>query len=249
MKFNSYVINLDRSPDRLTAIEADAARSGLALIRVPAVDGKAVPAAERRELDEAGFRRSHGKIPMDGEYGCYSSHLQAYEAFLASDADFALILEDDVALSAEVAPVLAEIAAVDDWDVVKLMHHRMPAFRRTRALSGQRALGTAPFGPTGSSAAYLVNRAGAEALRDALVPMRLPFDIALERGWAARIRVRHLRPDLVRVNPATAKSLIGRTKAYRSAQLPAWRRLPTLAFRTRDAGRRLLYALRAPRTP
>ena len=245
VKLNFYVINLDRSPDRLEAIRADAAESGVDLIRVPAVDGKDVPEAERAILDEAGFRRLHGKVPMDGEYGCYRSHLDAFDRFLASDAEAAVIFEDDVRPDARLRPVLDEILAVDDWDVVKLMHHRMPAFRVTRRLSGGRALGTALFGPTGSSACYLVNRRGAAALREALVPMRLPYDVALERGWSSGIRFRHVSPDLVRSNAVTKKSLIGGRKKYLKAQLPAWKRLQTLAFRTSELFRRALYAARA----
>jgi glycosyl transferase family 25 len=246
LKIAYYVINLDRSPDRLAAISADAAGSGLQLQRVPAVDGARVPAEERRRiLDEAGFRRLHGKIPMDGEYGCYASHLDAFEEFLAGDADAAVIFEDDVRPTRDFLPVVEAIVAIDDWDLVKLMHHRMPALRSRRSLGGGRELGLAWFGPTGSSACYLINRRAAEVLRQHLVPMRLPYDVALERGWALGLRVRHVRPDLVSSNAATKKSLIGGTKKYAAARLAPWRRLSTLAFRTSELLRRTFYVARA----
>lgn len=245
LKINYYVINLDRSPERLAAIGADAAAIGIDLIRVKAVDGKAVPPQARDILDERGFRRLHGKIPMDGEYGCYQSHIDAFDAFLASDADIAVIFEDDVRLTPALLPALDRIVAVDDWDVVKLMHHRLPAFRAHRSIGGGHRLGTALFGPTGSSAAYLVNRQGAKALRQRLVPMQLPYDVALERGWALGVRVRHVEPDVVSGNPLTQQSLIGGRKKYAAMKLAPWRRLTTLLFRTAEVVRRARFGLGA----
>lgn len=250
MKIAYYVINLDRSPDRLAAISADAAGIGLDLQRVPAVDGAPVSQAERRHiLDEPGFRRLHGKIPMDGEYGCYASHLAVLDRFLGSDADAAVIFEDDVRPGSDFVPTVVAIAATDDWDLVKLMHHRLPAFRSCRTLGEGRELGLAWFGPTGSSACYLINRRAAQSLRQHLVPMRLPYDVALERGWALGLRVRHVRPDLVTGNVATQKSLIGGTKRYAAARLAPWRRITTLGFRTSELVRRAAYAARASERP
>lgn len=241
MQINHYVINLDRSTDRRAAIEADAERAGLRLIRVPAVDGKTVPPGERVLLDEAGFRRVHGKRPLDGEFGCYASHIAALDLFLSSDADAALILEDDVRFKPGFAAALDAVAAVPDFDLVKLAHHRRPAIRELRRVGGHR-LGRAVFGPTGSSAAYLVTRAGAARLRSALVPMRLPYDVALERAWASGVRILHAVPDLVLFNPETSASLTMAGQTYASRKLPPWRRLATLAFRTSDLVRRLAYA-------
>ncbi|KQT61287.1 MULTISPECIES: glycosyltransferase family 25 protein [unclassified Aureimonas] len=247
MKINHYVINLDRSTDRRAAIEADAERAGLRLIRVPAVDGKTVPVAERGLLDAAGFRRLHGKHPMDGEFGCYASHLRALDLFLESDAEAALILEDDVRFKPGFETALDAIAAVPDFDLVKLAHHRRPRIRTLRQAAGHR-LGRAVFGPTGSSAAYLVTRAGATRLRAALDPMRLPYDVALERAWASGLRILHAVPDLVLFNAETSASLTMGGQTYASRKLPPWRRLTTLAFRTKDLVGRLAYAARADRT-
>ena len=199
--------------------------------------------ADRRELDEAAFLRHHGKRPMGGEIGCYMSHLDALRQFVESDAGYAAIFEDDAQLPTELSSAIAEIAAVDDWDLVKLMHHRSGFLRARRQLaSTDRVLGTIAFGPTGSSAAYLVNRAAAQRLLDRLLPMSLPFDVALERGWSMGLRVRHISPDLVRANPSTRKTLIGGPIAYKRHRLPAWRRVPTLFFRTSEAVRRAVYA-------
>lgn len=247
LRINTYVINLDRSPERWQALSADAARCGLTLIRVPAVDGKSVPEAERTLLDVEGFRRDHGKVPMAGEYGCYASHVLAIQRFIDDDADLALILEDDTVPRPDILEALHSIAAVDDWDMAKLKNNRMAGFRADRPIAGGRMLGRAPFGPTGSSAAYLLNRTGAARLLAGLSPMRVPYDIAFERGWAMDLRVRHVTPDLVGINPQTKKSLTRENVRYEEMKLPTRQRLTTLAFRTRDAAQRLAYAMRGGR--
>lgn len=241
MKIRAYVINLDRSPERLEAFRRRADAAHLDFVRVSAVDGKQVPPGERTLLDEAGFLRDHGKHPMAGEYGCYASHVQALNLFLESGDEFALILEDDAALPPDILAFLDEIATRDDWDLVKLTHHRMTHLRPDRLLPGGHALGRATFGPTGSSAAYLIRASAVPRLLKSLLPMRLPYDVALERGWAHGIRVRHVRPDKIKLD-AVAESLTQGEASYRKAKLKPWRRLTTLRFRSIDFVRRLIEA-------
>ncbi|MFD2238584.1 glycosyltransferase family 25 protein [Aureimonas populi] len=246
MKLAAYVINLDRSLDRLAAFSADAKRAELEFTRVAAVDGREIPVTERTLLDEAGFRRDHGKRPMPGEYGCYASHIKVLQLFLEGGADVALILEDDAKVPADLNAQLDDILSRDDWDLVKLTHHRMTHLKAERRLASGRTLGRASFGPTGSSAAYLVKRAAAARLVESLVPMTLPYDVALERGWAHGIRVRHVRPDVVKPNIETGRSLTQEEGNYRRMRLKPWRRLTTLRFRTIDFVRRLAGAWARP---
>ncbi len=86
MRIDFFVINLDRSPERLADIRADMAAEGIDLIRIAGVDGKTIPEAERTLLDEPTFLRRHGKRPVAGEYGCYLSHLKAIDAIAAGEA-------------------------------------------------------------------------------------------------------------------------------------------------------------------
>ncbi|MBB3998809.1 glycosyltransferase family 25 protein [Aureimonas pseudogalii] len=242
MKIDFFVINLDRSPERLSTIRADAAALGIDLIRSPAVDGKTVPPEARHDLDLAGFLRDHGKQPMDGEYGCYVSHLAALRAIAASAADAGVIFEDDIAPQPELLAVLEALGQRDDWDVVRFAHHRQPTKRRLRTLPHGRALYAALFGPTGSAAAYVVRREAAARLANALTPMRLPYDVALERGWATGLRTRDIWPDLVRFGAHSKSSLTQAGRRYGAMKLKPWRRLPTLGFRTLDLVRRAWFA-------
>ncbi|WP_082652263.1 glycosyltransferase family 25 protein [Aureimonas sp. AU12] len=242
MKIDFFVINLDRSPERLASIRADAAALGIDLIRIPAVDGKSVAEADRTLLDRAGFLRQHGKHPMDGEYGCYASHLAALRAIAAGAADAGVVFEDDVHPRAELAPVFEALCDRDDWDVVRFAHHRKASRRLLRRLPEGRGLFVSRFGPTGSAAAYIVRRSAAARLADALTPMRLPFDVALERGWSMGLRTRDVWPDLVGFGAHSKSSLTQAGRRYASMKLKPWQRLPTLGFRTTDLVRRAVFA-------
>ncbi|WP_182084656.1 glycosyltransferase family 25 protein [Aureimonas sp. ME7] len=247
MRIDFFVINLDRSPERLADIRADAAAHGIELIRIAGVDGKTIPDDERTLLDRQAFLAHHGKRPMPGEYGCYASHLKALEAIAASDCEAGVVLEDDVRLREECVPVLQALLTRDDWDVVRFAHHRRPKRRVLRALPHGRHLAVPFFGPTGSAAAYIVRQSAAERLARALVPMTLPFDVALERGWATGLRTLDIWDDLVRFGPLSKSSLTQEGERYASRKLKPWRRLPTLAFRTRELVRRARYAGKAGR--
>lgn len=80
MKYSIYLINLDDRPDRLVTSHNLLKAEDLDFERIPAVNGQI--------LDENLFQTSN-------VLACWQSHLLAYETFLKSDADYALILEDD----------------------------------------------------------------------------------------------------------------------------------------------------------
>ncbi len=222
-----------------------AAALGLDLIRVAAVDGKSVPTGEREILDLPTFLRWHGKQPLAGEYGCYVSHLAALDAIAHQDCDAGVVFEDDVILKPELMEVLKALADRDDWDVVRFAHHRKVRHRIVRELAGERRLIRPLFGPTGSAAAYIVRRTAASRLRDALTPMRLPFDVALERGWATGLRTLDIRPDLVGFSTHSKTSLTRDGQRYAAMKLPLFRRWPTLMFRAGELVRRMAEASRS----
>ena len=105
-RLQTWVINLDRAPDRLDRISRQLQRLGLPFTRLPAVDARALTADQRAALDEAGYRRKHGMEPLPGELGCYLSHVESMRLFLAGQAEFTLILEDDVLLHDSLPAVL-----------------------------------------------------------------------------------------------------------------------------------------------
>lgn len=160
-----YLINLDRRPDRLAAMTAEAAAAGLTLTRVEAQDAAT---AEPTALD--GWFASGGplgEIPK-GDKACLVSHRRAWEMFVAGGEAHAVFLEDDVRLS----PAAGALLQSDNWipagiDVVKLEHYGPPGQRvlltDLRAVGEDFRLGRMLSRHTGA-AAYVLSRQAAQIL-------------------------------------------------------------------------------------
>ncbi len=233
-----YVVNLDRSPERLRRIRADLDALGIAAERVPAVDGASL-ALPHPGIDPALYRRTHGRELAAGEAGCYLSHLRALEAFLASAHGFAVILEDDAAVDGRARDLVAALtapAAPRDWDLVKLESHHRSSGLTIRPLGGGFRLCALPFRSAGS-AAYLVGRRGAAEMLAGLLPMRLPYDAAFDRGWELGLRVRSVLPSPVTADDAGSTIDVGRASTARKAA--------PLGFRAATKAMRFVSALHA----
>jgi glycosyl transferase family 25 len=177
------VINLDRAPERWASISRIAAERGLALERVPAVDGRD-PAA----LAAAVAAPGSGLRPA--EIACFESHLRAWRLIAEGDAPFGLVLEDDIFLAGGIVGFLDAVpAAAAGLDLVKLNAH--PRGMIVHALpiaevAGRRLL--RPAQGTSDSSAYVIARdfaARASALHDGY---RRAVDLALfDPATGARI--------------------------------------------------------------
>lgn len=243
----TWVINLDRATDRLARIAAQLDRLGLAWTRLPAVDARAFSAAQRAALDDATYRRRHGMTPLPGELGCYLSHVEVMRAFLASDARFAVVLEDDVLLHDTLPAVLAGLVRQPQrWDMVKLsaVHSGTPV--PVLDLAPGHRLAVMLSRCTGSSA-YIVNRRAAQAYLDpqhGLLPMQLPYDHVFDQGWRFGLKVRLVTPTPCQHDEQTA-STIGAPGSSPPRKFHWTRRLPAHLYRVGNELRRLRYGLAA----
>jgi glycosyl transferase family 25 len=247
----TWVINLDRAPERLARIRSQLRTLGLPYTRLPAVDARALTPEQHAALDETAYRRKHGMTPALGELGCYLSHVEAMRRFLATDetqAAFALILEDDVLLHASLPAVLQGLMANPDrWDMVKLsaVHSGTPqrVLQLTPGLAPPHHLAVMLSRCTGSSA-YIVNRRAAQAyLREngGLLPMQLPYDHVFDQGWRFGLKVRLVTPTPCGHDSEIASTIVappGGSRKFKWTQ-----RLPTYAYRLGNEARRLAYGL------
>jgi glycosyl transferase family 25 len=114
-----YLINLDRSPDRLAQMRVEFERLGLTFIRVAAVDGKQL---SQEELDAVTPRVRHWEIPMpSSEIGCFLSHRKCFEIIANGDDNYAAVFEDDIILSNETRKVLSNTDWIpEDADIIKI---------------------------------------------------------------------------------------------------------------------------------
>lgn len=237
---HTWVINLDRSPERLATISAELDRLGLPWTRQRAVDARHFTPEQQAQLDVAAYHRKHGKEPVAGELGCFLSHVEVMQAFLATDKAFALVLEDDVHLGPALPAVLASLERhAERWDMVKLSAVHSGSPQPYLPLADGVQLAVMLTRCTGSSA-YLINRHAAQQYLKALLPMTLPYDHVFDQGWVFGLKVRLAAP------PPCGHDQDGPTTiAMPSKRKFHWtKRLPAFAYRLGNEWRRLIYGLR-----
>lgn len=173
----AFVINLDRSPDRLALMRETFAFLGLPFERLPAVEGAKL-APEEREAFLAG-RGAHLWLP--GEIGCLLSHLAFWRRVATGTAPYAAVFEDDVRLSPHLPALLRDSGWVPpDADIVKLETSDQKiavggAWHAIDERFGARRLQSQHL----RTAGYIVSRTAAQRLIDAFPQMAGPIDLVL----------------------------------------------------------------------
>lgn len=224
----TYLINLDRAPDRLARMADRLGAAGVPFARIPAVDGRTL-AFPRPDFSELSYKLLHGRRTIPAEVGCYLSHVACARAFLASDADLALIVEDDVTVEPDLLDTLGRAALQPEvWDLLRLTTMSSGRAVPVRPLGNGRSLAVALTREKGSGA-YVVNRRAAAWIAEDLVPMRLAYDIAYDLEY-----LRGLKAAFVMPMPASQRNHEpSQVQAgIRRHKLPRWRYLTVLPYRT-----------------
>lgn len=103
-----FVINLDRRIDRRKLISKRLAKLGLKWERISAVDGN-----DPDLVDKVDWRkhRYYTQLlpPQKGAIGCYFSHRSVWERIVKDNIEQALVLEDDVAPTADWDPAILNL--------------------------------------------------------------------------------------------------------------------------------------------
>ena len=88
-----FVINLDKSKERLNSFRKAFDSLGLKIEKIPAVDGQDLDIETyANDLD---CQKEMGRGMQPGEIGCFLSHKKALEKFLITESKYAIVFEDD----------------------------------------------------------------------------------------------------------------------------------------------------------
>jgi glycosyl transferase, family 25 len=195
-----YVINLDRSPERLENITSQLGRQGLHFRRIVAVDAAELTEQTIQQVfDSARARRAYF-VPMHGgEIACFLSHRRVWQTFVdETDAPFCVVLEDDAGLDDDFASVVQAVIERRplDWDYVKL-YARRPLFSWGAAplADGHRLVRhlRQPAGTVGQ----VISRAGAVKLLARTNQICRPLDVELQFWWELGVRILSVDPPVV----------------------------------------------------
>ena len=194
MKIATYLINLDGSSERLASATAQLQQHGIAFERIAAVDGRKIPAAELEQLyDKKRAIQYMGRDLSPGEIGCYLSHIKAIQAFLASNADIAVVLEDDFRILHDyTAPIQKATNWLDanghkNWHAINISNNKLKIATSLCPIAlegGNSQLFHAHYFPM-LATAIVWSRAGAKAFLSAGQDIFCPYDNYL-RYWQTR---------------------------------------------------------------
>lgn len=193
-----YLVNLDRSPDRLAEMQARLDALGVAFVRVPAVDGRLLTDAER----EATRAAHKAWSPLSAsEIGCFLSHRACWRRIAEGPARHGCVFEDDMLLS----PRLRDFLADDSWipadaEIVKIEegYSRVWLDAPLREIKDGFRLGRLR-GTHYRAGGYLVSRDAARRLLAMTERFGLPVDLVLfdfATGRAAELKIYQLLPAL-----------------------------------------------------
>lgn len=120
MKVETYLINLEGSDERLARATAQLQVVNWPFERFAAYDGRGKALSSFENYDDQLTQQTLGRRLLNSELGCYLSHYGCAEKFLQSDADYLVVLEDDMKITDDfkksVDDVLAYLDTHQDLD-------------------------------------------------------------------------------------------------------------------------------------
>lgn len=223
-KYSTYLINLDRTPDRLSIMKNELAKCEMEFVRVRAVDS--------RNLDTSKFIiKNHYKREISlGEIGCYMSHVKVMKQFLNSDNEFAVILEDDIKLQNDFKQIVEKVMdgytllpEKHQWDILKLYNGKRRHIKITDIDSKHIIGACGKSVPVGTVAAVFTRKAAEKFLSVSgreVTTIKRPIDSELQNAWEYDLRIYNVLPSIVSLIPVETEIHVhGRPKTIRRKQI------------------------------
>ena len=202
-------INLDRDTERRSRLVDQLRASGLEGSRLAAV-WWSDQGADRQAIwySQELNARQYYKPLLNGEKGCYASHLTAWKMLLESHAPALVVLEDDVCLAPGFADALQAIEALDlPWDMIKLIGRSHEKVRSSQQLIADLKLVQYRRVPS-TTAGYVVSRSGAMKLLASRQPFGRPVDVDLRFWWENDLRILGVTPAVLSLDSTSDVSTI-----------------------------------------
>ncbi len=222
-------INLARDAERRGRMDAEITRLQLPGERFEGVLWTALPPAEQDALYSAALNAKQFHKPLvNGEKGCYASHIALWRWLLHSPHSAVVVLEDDVRLKDDFAVVCQAIEQWPaDWDMVKLIGRA--ELGKPEKLRSQQALcpgyGLVQYNRLPSlTAGYVLSRRGAQKLLATRVPFGRPIDVDLRHWWESQhLKVLGVNPAAIELDDTSLESSIG-AKVAEASWVDKWRK-------------------------
>lgn len=178
----AYVINLRRSPERRVNMTAQLTAHGIDYEIVEAVDGRELDLTDPQIISSIApsFRAAEWFLPT--HVACAMSHLSAYRKVLDTDLPWALILEDDVTIPADLRVIAEAVAAQLTGAEVALLNFdsdqvcKVSRQGAQELPSGRELVFPLDVHVPVSAAGYVITREACERIIKGALPIRAKID-------------------------------------------------------------------------
>jgi glycosyl transferase family 25 len=214
-----YLINLDFSPTRLEYMLPKIQALPFPFQRISAIDGKTLSKTEIEEkFDLRGYYKFMGKFEPIGAFGCSLSHIKTWETFLQSNYEFALILEDDVDFDPLILSETIQnlIRNKKFWDINTFDPANNKKGTPINIIKFQKNNLSLYLTKIINANAYLISRTAAKKLLEKALPIKMPIDLYLNRGWELGLIFTGISPRLA--SQKFGNSQIGSTPSITLAE-------------------------------
>lgn len=158
----SYLINLQRSPQRLSWMSDQFSQLGIEFERVEAIDGRQQTSSE---LQRHASPRLDGMEWTASEIACFLSHRKCWQIIASGEAPYAAVFEDDLHLDDEVAALLSGHYWIPmEAEIIKMEAPDENRYQGSASNFGRRHRLFRSGDPWNASGAYIVSKRLAERL-------------------------------------------------------------------------------------
>ncbi len=208
MKYKIFLINLDKSTDRLQTCQSQLQSFSLSCERLSAVYGLDLSPTDIETIYPPSQHKNYHKELSVGELGCYLSHRKAWQKIIDDDLDFAIILEDDFTITNDPKEAFSAITQCkQEWDYIKLAEHsrkRQPIHQ----LPAEHSFSLVTYDKIPArTCAQAVSKSGAQKLLKHSETICRPVDIDLQFWWEKSLLIFGLEPYLIVANDHTVSEI------------------------------------------
>ena len=197
-----FVINLDKSPERMATIAKRLDELDIPFERISGVYGADLSEEEIAKYYCAKLNKKNYRRPLGlGEIGCYISHIKAWQTIVDRQLHCALILEDDIVIEEGLAELVSKLGkSSDTFDIVKFFNKKTnPKIVESVDFTSKYKLCRFKKIPIGNYA-QLISLSGAKKLLKAYEKFGRPVDEDIQHWWESDTNVLGVLPSVVRPN-------------------------------------------------
>lgn len=201
MKVQTYLINLDGSDARLKSAKQQLNGIGWNFEKFSAFDGRGKALSSFENYDDRQAKKLLGRSLLNSEIGCYLSHYNCALKFLESDADYLIVLEDDMQLSADFKQVISPLLDYlfsnthPEWYLINIAANKKKLAKDITEINGHTLWHAYYFPVLGLGLIW--SRKGAEVFIEKGKTITMPVDVFFQRWLSDNSRGLGVWPPLV----------------------------------------------------